>query len=97
MKPVDAALPATQQIVADPAKDGTASYVVTGRLDGSQHVAPYRPAPGTGVHPDVVITYAGDTYDLYAFGETVSGQIHTLFRVLLTRLSRHAARNPANA
>lgn len=91
----DACTAALDQIIADHAPKGYVAYVVTGRADGVLIADRHDPL-GAG-HADVIINYAGDTYDLYAFGEHVSGQLHTLRRVLLTRLCRHAAKNPANA
>ncbi len=88
---------AADEIVADPALAGHAAYVVTGRADGSLSVDRYRYAPGTGGHPDVEVTYCGDSYDAVVCGEQVSGDLHTLRAVLGRRLARLAARNPANA
>lgn len=95
MVPIDAADAAAVTIMRDGARSGTAAFRITGRRDGSLHVGtPGLAADGCGA--DIVINYAGDSFDLYAFGEQVSGALHTLRRVLLTRLARQAALIPAN-
>lgn len=78
-------------IVGYPAPAGRLDVNIFGRADGTLGIE-------TPVHgaPDVTVEYCGDSYVLTAFGEVVEGALHTLSRVLYTRLARQAALIPAN-
>lgn len=98
MRPIDAAKPAHAAILAEVEarlKRGDrpveVRFVVIGCSDGRQIVE----TPQTS-RPDVEIFLLEDRYTLHAWGESVTGLRHTLSRVLLTRLARHAEKNPAN-
>ena len=96
MNLTDAANPALLHILGQLAACGSYSCGVIGRADGYLAVESFDPLFG-GV-PDIRIDYCGDSFDLYAFGDpVVSGALHTLRRVLLTRLCRRAAKIPRNA
>ncbi len=87
---------ALDQIVAHPAPAGEVSFCLCGSRTGRVEASEVLPRDIGTTPVDVLISYAGDSYDLCFRGEQVSGAIHTLRSVLRRRLLSEAARNPAN-